>query len=199
MKEATSWDQYFLNICDAVASRSKCLSRQIGVVIALDYSVVSTGYNGPARGYPHCSDKITVLASEPLGDVFEEPSLWFAPGKVITVKDYKKFQDGIMPKIISESKICPRRAKGYKSGEGLHECPAAHAEANAIANAARLGVSVRGGTMYMNTKEVACKDCMVLIVNAGIHELVTLECGVYHEMSFDIAKHGKINLRRFHL
>jgi dCMP deaminase len=132
-----------------------------------------------------------MLANESLGDVFEEPSLWFGPGKVITVNDYNS--------IMELPPTCPRRAKGYKSGEGLHECPAAHAEANAIANAARLGVSVRGGTMYMNTKEVACKDCMVLIVNAGIHELVTLECGVYHEMSFDIAKHGKINLRRFHL
>jgi dCMP deaminase len=191
--KTTSWDQYFLNICDAVASRSKCLSRQIGVVVALDHSVVSTGYNGPARGYPHCIDTPPQILIEDPGDIANDPSLWLGPGKVITVKNFNTGKFSIQPP------TCPRRSKGYKSGEGLHECPAAHAEANAIANAARLGVSVRGSTMYMNTKEVACKDCMVLIVNAGIRELVTLECGVYHKMSFNIAEHGKVNLRRFDL
>lgn len=145
------WDRYFETVCDAIASKSKCLSRQIGVVIVRDHSIVSTGYNGPARGYPHCKG------------------------------------------------TCPRKSKGYKSGQGLIECPAAHAEVNAISNAARLGVCIRGCTMYMNTREIACKDCMTAIVNSGIAELVTLELIPYHEMSLDIARYGKIKLRRFEL
>jgi len=37
---------------------SKCLSRQIGSVIATkDHSVVSTGYNGPPRDVRHCSTR----------------------------------------------------------------------------------------------------------------------------------------------
>ena len=147
-----NWDEYFLNICNAVASKSPCLSRNIGAIIVRDNSIVSTGYNGPARNYPHC-----------------------------------------------KGETCPRRARGYKSGEGLLECPAAHAEVNCISNAARLGTCVRGATMYMNTKEVACKDCMTAIVNAGISEVVSKENKPYHQISFDIAKFGNVMLRRFEI
>ncbi len=50
------WDKYFLEICRAVASKSPCLSRQIGAILVYDKSIISTGYNGPARGYPHCGE-----------------------------------------------------------------------------------------------------------------------------------------------
>jgi len=142
-KPASRWDQYFMNICDAVASKSPCLSRQIGAILVRDNSIVSTGYNGPARGYPHCEDE------------------------------------------------CPRHAKGYASGEGLLECPAAHAEGNCISNAARNGVSTLGCTLYLNTV-IPCKDCMITLVNAGIREVVVKEKTYYHKMSELIARHAKI-------
>lgn len=53
--------------------------------------------------------------------------------------------------------------------------------------------------MYMNTKEISCKDCMIAIVNAGITELVTLESIPYHEKSLEIADFGNVTLRRFDL
>jgi dCMP deaminase len=49
-----NWDTYFLGICNAVAEKSPCLSRKIGAIITRDNSVLSTGYNGPPRGVPHC-------------------------------------------------------------------------------------------------------------------------------------------------
>ena len=48
------WDSYFHKICTAVSSKSPCLSRNIGAIIVRDKSVISTGYNGPPRNYPHC-------------------------------------------------------------------------------------------------------------------------------------------------
>jgi dCMP deaminase len=173
------WDIYFKNICDAVSRKSKCLSRQIGVIIVRDNSIVSTGYNGPARNYPHCKPT-------PTGDIVASISL-------TNLSEVSKSLN------IDKIHTCPRRAKGYKSGEGLMECPAAHAEVNAISNAARLGVSIRGCTMYMNTREIACKDCMTAIVNSGLVELVTLELIPYHNLSLDIARYGRIKLRRFNL
>lgn len=151
------WDKYFHNICNAVASKSPCLSRQIGAILVRDKSIVSTGYNGPARNYPHCK------------------------GEFIHCRN-----------------VCPRQAKGYKSGEGLLECPAAHAEANCIANAARLGVQTVGTTIYLNTL-IPCKDCMILLVNAGISEIVVEEYKWYHELSADISTYGGIHIRRFDL
>ena len=46
----------------------------------------------------------------------------------------------------------------------------AHAEANAIAQAARNGVAVEGATVY--TTSSPCYECMKLIVNSGIKHVV---------------------------
>jgi dCMP deaminase len=46
-----------------------------------------------------------------------------------------------------------------------------HAERNAIYNAARIGVSTLGTTMYM-TCGISCADCARAIINAGISKIV---------------------------
>jgi dCMP deaminase len=46
-----------------------------------------------------------------------------------------------------------------------------HAERNAIYNAARIGVSTKGCTMYM-TCGMPCADCARAIINAGIEKIV---------------------------
>ena len=168
-----NWDKYFHNLCVAVASKSSCLSRQIGAILVKDKSVVSTGYNGPARGYPHCEGK-----------------LLYRPGQVIRGVDIYSFN--------LTSPICPRHAKGYKSGEGLEECPAAHAERNCISNAARLGVAVLGCTLYMNCV-LPCKDCATSIVNAGIVEVVVDEAIAYDSLSIKILTYGGVRWRVFDL
>ena len=158
-EKLTRWDFYFHKICEAVASKSPCLSRKIGAILVQDKSIISTGFNGPARGFPHCG-------------IYE-------------------YEDDLPPE-------CPRHAQGFKSGEGLINCPAAHAETNCIANAARIGASTIGSTLYMNCI-IPCKDCMILLVNAGIVEVVVDDLKPYHEMSLGIAKHGKVRIRRFNL
>lgn len=50
------WDEYFLDIAQLVAKRSTCLRRSYGAVIVKDNIIVSTGYNGAARGEPNCID-----------------------------------------------------------------------------------------------------------------------------------------------
>ena len=66
---------------------------------------------------------------------------------------------------------CIRRSQpDYKSGAYLELCPASHAEQNAIAFAARHGISVEGATIYVNT--FPCKDCMNSIINSGIKKIV---------------------------
>ena len=48
-----------------------------------------------------------------------------------------------------------------------------HGEANAIAQAAKTGASVDGGTLY--TTASPCYDCLKLIINAGIVRVVCKE------------------------
>lgn len=51
-----SWDEYFLQVAQMVASRSNCVKRHVGAVIALDRRIVSTGYNGTPRGTRNCNE-----------------------------------------------------------------------------------------------------------------------------------------------
>ncbi|MBR9681280.1 MAG: dCMP deaminase family protein [Candidatus Altiarchaeota archaeon] len=45
---------YYLEIAKAIAQRSPCSRRQFGAIIVVNDAIVSTGYNGPARGVDNC-------------------------------------------------------------------------------------------------------------------------------------------------
>ncbi len=49
-----SWNEYFLQLTDLVATRSTCLRRKVGAVLVRDRQILSTGYNGAPRGLAHC-------------------------------------------------------------------------------------------------------------------------------------------------
>lgn len=51
-----SKDAYYLGIAKAVAQRATCLRRIYGAVIVNNDEIVSTGYNGSARGEANCCD-----------------------------------------------------------------------------------------------------------------------------------------------
>lgn len=52
-----SWDTYFMEITQMVASRSTCDRAFVGcVLVNKDHRIVSTGYNGSVAGNPHCLD-----------------------------------------------------------------------------------------------------------------------------------------------
>jgi dCMP deaminase len=171
-----NWDVYFHSICKAIASKSPCLSRKIGAILVRDKVVIATGYNGPARGVPHCG-KDRFEKDEVLRDAMKDV-LPADAGKIATT--------------------CPRQLLNYKSGEGLHICPAEHAERNCIASAARLGVSTKDARLYMNCV-LPCKNCITLLINAGIREIVVEDITYYDKYSEFIYKHCDIKLRRFEL
>lgn len=56
--------QMMMNITLEMASQSKCISKNVGAVIAKDGRIISTGYNGTPSGLPNCCD---VAQSEGFG------------------------------------------------------------------------------------------------------------------------------------
>mgnify|MGYP003334846807 FL=1 len=52
--------------------------------------------------------------------------------------------------------------------EDNHCQRALHAEVNAIAYAARHGISVKGSKLYLSGKDKPCRECMKVIVAAGV-------------------------------
>ncbi len=113
-----SWDEYFMNIAEQVATRATCDRKHVGAVIVRDKVILSTGYNGSPRGMAHCDEV------------------------------------------------------GHEIIEG-HCVRTVHAEANAIAQAAKNGVSIEGATIY--TTSSPCYDCFKLLINAGIKRVVYKE------------------------
>ena len=47
---------YYLDIADAVRSRSTCLRRQYGAIIVASDEIIATGYNGAPRGRKNCDE-----------------------------------------------------------------------------------------------------------------------------------------------
>ena len=122
--ERPNWDQYFLNLAKNIASRATCPRASVGVVIAKDNRILSTGYNGAPSGEPHC---------------FEA---------------------------------------GCRMVDG-HCIRTIHAETNAIAQAAKFGISIDGAIMYLwsNTNIPSCIKCSQLIKAVGIIKIVGTEHG----------------------
>ena len=65
---------------------------------------------------------------------------------------------------------CLRRKLGIPSGTRHELCYAVHAEQNAIVQAAKLGISIDGATLYCTHQP--CVLCAKMIVNAGIVRVV---------------------------
>lgn len=141
-----SRDAMFSQICEVVAQRSTCLRSQVGAVIVKDGRIISMGYNGPVAGMPECTSIPTR-----------------APRDVEYNFHMEEF--GIELKEVEEKHL-------YISTtcEGAGCTRSLHAETNAIAFAAKAGVSVDGCTMYCTM--APCINCAKVIVNSGIKGLV---------------------------
>ena len=68
---------------------------------------------------------------------------------------------------------CLREELNVPSGERHELCRGLHAEQNAIIQAAYLGQSIAGGTLYCTTQP--CVICAKMLINAGIKRIVIRE------------------------
>lgn len=114
----------------------------------------------------------------------------------VFVRDKRLLATGFngVPSGFPHPESCPRREAGFASGEGLHLCVCAHAEANGIANAARHGISLEGATVYVTAQP--CAACMGALANVGVARVVF--GGPYpDDRSKDIAACAGIDLAPF--
>ncbi|MEE9369019.1 MAG: cytidine/deoxycytidylate deaminase family protein [Pontiella sp.] len=90
---------------------------------------------------------------------------------------------------------CPRCASNAPSGENLGECICAHAEENAIVQAAYHGISVRDGSLYCTLSP--CLMCTKMIINAGIKEVVYETEYHFSEQARGLFKTASVICRQF--
>ena len=138
-----NWDEYFMRMVYLVASKSKDPRTQVGaVVVNDDRQVLTTGYNGICRGV-------------------------LDPADVNRNTFVRVGSCGFMPLFESD--------EDYQTIRRREESPEKylwyeHAERNSIFQAARIGVSLMGATMY--TQGIPCCDCGRGIIQAGIKKVV---------------------------
>jgi dCMP deaminase len=141
-----SWDDYFLGIAAQVAERSTCDRLSVGAVLVRDKVILSTVYIGSARGVAHCDD---------IGHLMHGAE----NATQIVKRFFKRFLNGNAEQglLLSLSRLdhCVRTV---------------HAEANAIAQAARQGTRIDSSTCYVTHSP--CFECAKVLVNAGVARVV---------------------------
>ena len=108
--------------------------------------------------------------------------------RIITT-GYNGAPEGI--KHCSDIGSCYRSELKIPSGERHELCRALHAEQNAIIQAAKIGVSTQGATMYVTLQP--CVICAKMAINAGIKKIVYK--GDYpDELSLNMLNEAKVEL-----
>lgn len=165
-------DRIYLSICERYSQLSRCLSRRVGALLVNpDGVVIGLGVNGPPRGVPHCNE-VPLCPQCHISVRNERCPVCSSPGEL--------------------AQECPRNREVKGS---LAECPAVHAEVNAILACGTTNNSTRGCTLYVWPLG-PCKDCASIIVQAGIKEVVYPESEPYDDMGPWILHHGKVQIRR---
>lgn len=147
----------FIKMADLVAEQSTCCRLHVGAVLVKDSRVISIGFNGTAAGQTHCEDYFHNLYQEQYKSHFSS---------------YEEFA-------------------GSRTFYDLHGKFSIdnelHAEQNAIAFAAKNGISTEGGTIYVTWSP--CVHCAKVIISAGIKK-------VFFKNLYDRSQEGIYFLQR---
>lgn len=153
-----SQDHWAMGLAMITARRATCLRRKVGCVL-LDYAgrVLSTGFNGVAKGLPHCNDHYVLKTYPVEGSI---PAL-----NEINKKMAEKFLDAAGDEY---PHACP--GAHAASGTNLDGCGAIHAEQNAIMQCGNVDTIY---TAYVTASP--CLTCTKLLMNTGCKRIVYLE------------------------
>ena len=140
-----------------VEDQSTCCRLHVGAVLVKDSRVISMGFNGTASGQTHCEDHFR--------SVYEN--------------EYKS-QFPTLQEFMASRTFYDLHGKFSIDNE-------LHAEQNAIAFAAKNGISTHGGTIYVTWSP--CVHCAKVIVSAGIKK-------VFFKNLYDRSQEGIYFLQR---
>ncbi len=90
---------------------------------------------------------------------------------------------------------CPRCASDAPPGEQLGDCICAHAEENAIVQAAYHGVALKDSVLYCT--DSPCLLCAKMIITAGIKEVVYEHIYFRNRQVTDLFREAGVRCRRF--
>ena len=147
----------FIKMAQLVEDQSTCCRLHVGAVLVKDSRVISMGFNGTASGQTHCEDHF----------------------RSVDENEYKS-QFPTLQEFMASRTFYDLHGKFSIDNE-------LHAEQNAIAFAAKNGISTHGGTIYVTWSP--CVHCAKVIVSAGIKK-------VFFKNLYDRSQEGIYFLQR---
>ena len=89
---------------------------------------------------------------------------------------------------------CLRKKLNIASGTRQEICYAVHAEQNAIVQAAKMGISINGATIYVTHQP--CSICTKIIINSGIKKVIYRE-GYPDDFSMQLFAEAGVEIIKF--
>ena len=183
MTERITRDEMLMEMAHTVAKRGTCSRLQVGAVFAQDGRVVVTGYNGAPPGLDHCIHESFTWPSDhemKWGDSwYHTVPKWMAQVESRT--------NGFITPTPGVTYYWDGEAISTKEGCGVAE----HAERNAVAYAARHGISLGGSTLYCT--HAPCGSCARTLIAVGV-------TAVYYDHAYrltagvDLLRHSGIQV-----
>ena len=160
-KPRPSVDEWAVEILKATQSRATCARGRTACLFLKDDRIIASGYAGSPRGLPHCDD-----VGHDLVDVLvnNNESVDFILLNNLTT-------NLLSTNILKEDRrLIKREIEKLKVRESCVRT--IHAEQNAIAWAARVGIPLDGSTCYLTM--TPCYSCAKLLVQVGVRRVVIL-------------------------
>jgi len=175
MKKRKTWEEYFMDIVDATAERSTCDRGKPGCIFVKNNQILVTGYAGSPPGFPHCDD---------VGHLMERRTE-FIPTEDETLEMNSWNKDEEHDGYYWNTKLLMWTKKTTE-----HCIRTIHAEQNAIAQAAKRGVSLEGSTCYITM--TPCRTCTMLIISLGVKNVICKKLYQKAQESLDIFYKARI-------
>ena len=137
--------QFLINVARLVAEQSYAIRLKVGGVVAdKDGNIIAYGYNGSPRGMDNtCETR-------------HYPTLDHALGIDVNNQTYPYYDDQL--------------DKPYRL---VTNDNVVHCEQNLIAHAARRGISINGGMMFLTHSP--CEHCASMIIQSGVKDVYYIE------------------------
>lgn len=161
--ERISRDEMLMEMAQVVAKRGTCSRLQVGAVFAVEGRVVATGYNGAPPGLAHCVHESFTWPSE--HELKWGDSWYHTVPEWMAKADIDRNDDGFLTPIPGVTYYWDGRAVSW--GDLAGGCGVAeHAERNAVAYAARHGITLGGSALYCT--HAPCRDCARTLISVGV-------------------------------
>lgn len=164
-----SMDEVWLGVALQLARRGTCYKARVGCVLTNSRGyVLSTGWNGPEEGAPHCNEEFPHVSLN-AKTATEQVSLMMSRGKPARREEGAHYV------------VCADACPGALAPRGADLCEAVHAEQNALTQCAN---AERIHTAYCSLSP--CLRCAKQLLNTGVQRVVYAKRYAAEPQAYDL-------------